>query len=503
MELDLQRTMLEGYQQVFNTVLTQEEVTESIVPDSYPDVSRIVCSVGEAYLTSKQIGSGNVKVIGTARVNVLYVPEGESSPRAITLSLPIQCSGDYPQIKESDMVHCSVLSSSVESRLVNPRKLFIKGEFKINLRIYSRSSAEVVCDLADEKNDTLQKLQMEYKHHTISAVLEKPFLFTDTLRQSASKPVMEELLYCQTYPGTVEGRYIGKKLVCKGEMNLCALYRSGKEIMKASFELPFSQVLELEGNFDEGEPDVAIMLKNVECYLKDGELEVAIEALIQATLWSHHNVVLLRDVYSTAVPMDVERNLNTLCSSADKNSRKEAVRKFCESGIPAKQVLNSTCYLSQLAVQARDGGAEYATDASIDILYLSEDDAMCCVHYTIPVVCNIEFAQGWTCDCSCRPIGEVIAVPVTGGFEVRLEVDFIWQARKYEAVPSVSAVKESKSLAGNEPKPSLVIRRVMEGETLWDVAKSCGATIHDICTANEMTAEVAVPGSMLLIPTKR
>ena len=252
MELDLQHTTLEGYQQILNTVMTQEEVTESIVPDSYPDVSRIICAVGDAYITSKQITNGNTKIIGKACVNVLYVPEGELFPRSITLNLPIQCSGDYSQVKETDMIHCSVLSASVESRLVNPRKLFIKGEFKINIRVYSRNSAEVVCDLADEKNGTLQKLQAEYTHHAISAVLEKPFLFTDTLRQSASKPAMEELLYCQTYPGIVDGRYIGKKLVCKGEINLCALYRSGSEVTTATFELPFSQILEMEGSFDEG-----------------------------------------------------------------------------------------------------------------------------------------------------------------------------------------------------------------------------------------------------------
>ena len=503
MELDLQHTTLEGYQQILNTVMTQEEVTESIVPDSYPDVSRIICAVGDAYITSKQITNGNTKIIGKACVNVLYVPEGELFPRSITLNLPIQCSGDYSQVKETDMIHCSVLSASVESRLVNPRKLFIKGEFKINIRVYSRNSAEVVCDLADEKNGTLQKLQAEYTHHAISAVLEKPFLFTDTLRQSASKPAMEELLYCQTYPGIVDGRYIGKKLVCKGEINLCALYRSGSEVTKATFELPFSQILEMEGSFDEGEPDVAIILKNVECYVKDGELEIAVEALIQATLWSHRNVILLRDIYSTAVPMDVERSMNTLCSDADKSSRKEAVRKFCESGIPAKQVLNSTVQLSQLTTQTRAGGAEYGADAGVDILYLSEDDAMCCVHYTIPVVCNIEFSEGCACICSCRPVGEVVAVPVTGGFEVRLEVDFLWQIMKYETVPSVSAVRESKSPVNNDQKPSLIIRRVMEGESLWDIAKSCSSTIHDICIANEMASEAAVPGSMLLIPTKR
>ena len=42
MDMELQPVVLEGYRQVLDTAVTQEETLESIVPDTYPDIARIV-----------------------------------------------------------------------------------------------------------------------------------------------------------------------------------------------------------------------------------------------------------------------------------------------------------------------------------------------------------------------------------------------------------------------------------------------------------------------------
>lgn len=502
MELDLQRTVLEGYRPILDTVLSQEETMESIVPDAFPDVSRIIYAGGNAFLTAKQAGEGCAKIMGTACINVLYVPEGEQMPRSLALNLPFQCTGDCPQINGSTQVHGMVLSLSADARLINPRKLFVKAEVKIRLKVYGQDSREMTCDMASDENGIMQKLMMHHKDFSIGAVLEKPFLFSDTLRQSSTKPNMEELLCCRAEPGMVEAKYIGKKLVCKGDVLLTVLYRSGTELIPARFELPFSQILEMEGSFDEGEPDVTVVLKSTDCHLQEAELEVSVEAFIQATLWSHRNITLLSDVYSTAEPLDVERAANSICTMSELSSRRENARKFCESGIPAKQVLSCTVNMGPLSSQRQDSGVQYSTDASMDILYLSEDNALCGVNYLIPISCNVDLAPDYTCSCHCRPVGEVMAVPVTGGFEVRMEAEFCWRTMKMETVSCVASVRRSNVAVKDEQKPSVIIRMVSSGETLWDIAKSCGSTIQDICAANELSSESAVPGELLLIPIK-
>ena len=503
MEFNLQRTVLEGYRPILDTVLTQEETMESIVPDAFPDVSRIISTDGNAFIAAKHVGEGSTKIMGTLCLNVLYVPEGETLPRSLTMNLPFQCTGDCPKINENAQIHVSVLSVIADARMVNPRKLFVKAEVKLRAKVYMRDSKEAACGMADDDNGVLQKQMREYKNFVIAAVLEKPFLFSDTLRQSASKPMMEELLCCSAEPGTIEAKYIGKKLVCKGEMILSVLYRSGQELFPGRFELPFSQILEMESSFNEGEPDVSVVLKNADCSLRDGELDISVEALIQSTLWSYHSVMLLSDLYSTAEPLDVTRGTCEICTASESGSKRENARKFCESGIPAKQVLRCTVCMNPL-VSARQGNSmRYETTANVDVLYLSEDDALCGGAYSIPVSCELDVPVDHCCTCHCQPVGEATAVPVTGGFEVRLEAEFSWYLTKIEATPCVASVRPGNTVVGNEPKPSVIIRMVSAGESLWDVAKTCCSTIQDICAANNLTGEIVEAGSVLLIPTKR
>ena len=83
-----------------------------------------------------------------------------------------------------------------------------------------------------------------------------------------------------------------------------------------------------------------------------------------------------------------------------------------------------------------------------------------------------------------------LAVPVT--FEA-------CQCRR-RPVPAVSAVELQDPPP--EPQPSLILRRMAEGETLWDIAKQYRTDQDAIRSANELTEE-ARPEGMLLIPRVR
>ena len=67
MELELKHQVLEGYRPVYRAMLGQEETLESIVPDSFPDMARIVSATGTACLKEKEAGAGTVQ-IGRAHV---------------------------------------------------------------------------------------------------------------------------------------------------------------------------------------------------------------------------------------------------------------------------------------------------------------------------------------------------------------------------------------------------------------------------------------------------
>lgn len=503
MELELQRIQFEEYQLIVDTVAAQETTTESIVPDAFPDISRVISAEGNAGLTAKQVSKGCAKMMGTAEICVLYIPEGESAVRSLQVQIPFQAAADDPKIRETDCLHCTILSVNSDARLLNPRKLLIQTEVRLCVKIYSTNSRELVSDITAQDDGTLQRQCQQVVHHTISAVVEKQFQFSDTLRQPASKPPLEELLTYSVAPATIDVRCIGKKLVCKGELALSALCRTDDGLHNARFELPFSQIIDLEGGSDEGNPDASLCLRQTECVLHDGELTVTVDALLQASLWSRKEITLLRDAYSTAVPLEVERTAQPLCVTCEHETRKESGRKFCESSIPAKLVLDCSVVLDPVITRQTDTSTEAETEAAIRILYLSEDDALCAVNYGLPLRCALEAGNDIRCRCTCRPVGEVTAAPVTGGFEVRMEAEFLWFKLRSDSFPQVAAIRQGKVTGESEPSPSVIIRPVCPNEALWDLAKACNATIDDICQVNDLPSPWAAPGTILLIPAKR
>lgn len=500
MDMELQRISMEGFRPVTHGMFSQEETLESIVPDACPDISRIVSAVGKVFLKDKELGEGTLRLSGTARVAVLYIPEGEGAPRSLEVSIPFQCVRDDPQFHAGCPVQATVQAASADARTINPRKVLVRVDLAIWAAAYQQERRELSCDVSG--GEGVEKLLTSSKCCVIPDVAEKVFTFSDVLRPPASKPEMEELLLSRAELGAMDAKFIGKKLVLKGDIQLIALYRSGEELAQVRFELPYSQILDLGAVPDEAEPEVAVTLKSVDCRLREGELEVTLEALAQAALWVRQSVTLISDAYCLKQPIDVERTPVRLCTMAERSGRREAARKLCESGIPAKQVLDCGVAVTSLMSAPAEGGMEFTAQATASILYLSEDDALCGVDVDIPVACRAELPAGCTCSCICRPIGEPTAVPVTGGLEVRFEAEFTWTTIREEQVYCVTDLKPS-AVQEAGVRPSVVIRRVEQGEALWDIAKSCGSTVGDICCANGLPSSEAPAGSLLLIPAKR
>ena len=502
MDMELQRITMEGYRPVSHGMFSQEETLESIVPDACPDISRIVSAVGKVFLKDKELGEGTLRLSGTARVSVLYIPEGEAEPRSLEVSIPFQCVRDDPQFHAGCPVQAVVQAASADARTINPRKMLVRVNLAVWAAAYQQERRELSCDVNCGEGSGVEKLLTPCKCCVVPEVTEKSFTFSDVLRPPASKPEMEELLLYRAELGAMDAKFIGKKLVLKGDIQLIVLYRGGEGLTQVRFELPYSQILDIEAGPDEAEPEVTVTLKSVDCRLRDGEIEVTLEALAQAVLWVRQSVTLIRDAYCLRQPIDVERTTVRLCTMAERSSRRETARKLCESGIPAKQVLDCAVAVASMASAPVDGGMEFTAQATVSILYLSEDDALCCVDVDIPVSCRPELPAGCTCSCACRPIGEATAVPVTGGLEVRFEAEFAWTTVREEQVSCVTDLKPS-AVQETGVRPSVVIRRVEQGEALWDIAKSCGSTVGDICSANGLPSGEAPAGSMLLIPAKR
>ena len=77
MELTMKRERVECCEKVFEYCAPAEEAAETVIPDTMPDVERVLCAGGTAIIRSKEVQEGRVSLTAGVAATVIYTPEGE------------------------------------------------------------------------------------------------------------------------------------------------------------------------------------------------------------------------------------------------------------------------------------------------------------------------------------------------------------------------------------------------------------------------------------------
>ncbi|MCI8437404.1 SPOCS domain-containing protein [Oscillospiraceae bacterium 44-5] len=505
--MEFERDTIISYDTVAEVTLCQEETLESIVPDACPDILRIVDVCGQATISGKQAREGSAQVTGMVRASILYQPEGGGGLRRMEAGLPFTCQAEAPGLTERGTVFARPRLRSAEARALNPRKVLLRVDLAVDITACQPVERPICGGVTGSEEEGLCQRQFRGEHYQLCAVQEKPFTFSDQVRLQGTgeSPV---LLAVRAQPVCTESKLIGSKLIFKGMVELYLLLQEMEGGLSAAHEsMPFSQIIEVTGAGEEGDCLVEVEVASLQCDQIPGdgrELDVTLELLAQAQVYSRRPVTLLQDLYSTSSLMEVERENQPLCSLTDQSVRPQAVRELLETGEMVRSIVDARLALGQVR-QSREGKElVLTTEACVTVLYLDENELVQCVRRSLPVTCRLECPEGAKCSCFCACPGEVFAAPAAGGVEVRFTVEFHCMTTETTAVPTVTSAQLGEARnAGEGQRPSVVLRMPSPGEELWDIAKAHGTTMEQILQANELEEDALPFGRMLLIPSTR
>lgn len=507
MDMELQKTCLDAYEMVSDQIIVQEETLESIVPDACPDILRIVEASGEVCLRTKELAEGSLRLGGSIRASVLYIPEGEQGPRKVEVRIPYVCGVEDPKLHPGGRVVAVPRLCGVDAQTLNPRKVLVRAQLAVALRVLASERLEVCTGASGGEEEGLQRRLEERSTYRVTAVQEKPFQFSDSLNLPTAMPPAEELLRSQVEARCLDAKIIGTKLIVKGEAVLRVLCRcAGGELNTARFELPFSQILEIPGAKEGADVDVETALCASECVLQPGEpgsLAVSLELLAQAVVREVQAVEVVSDLYCTQCPVETDREELSLTRLLDSGVQRQSVRQLCESGLPVKTVVDSSLSIGRLTRTEGENGVGLAAGVLVSVLFISEDGALCAAAYPIQAETVLAVDRAAAVSFGCGHAGNLTATPVTGGIEVRFDLEFPYLALGRETCPMVTGLRPLPVEEGAGPRPSVILRVVGEREPLWDIAKACSSTVEDIMTANELESDSAPAGKLLLIPKQR
>mgnify|MGYP000022855988 CR=1 FL=1 len=399
----------------------------------------------------------------------------------------------------------------LESRMLNPRKIFTRCKLVTHLTGYRKVCLSLSSDVETLPEQRVEKRCCGQAAILLRQIAEKDLTFSETMSLSLGREGAAELLHCRTSGTVTETKVIGNKLIFKGVFLVSVLYRTtGGQLASASSELLFSQIMEIDSASESVQVSMHLQITGADIQI-DGsddegrQLAVTIYYRAMALLRESREITLLTDLYSTAYETRYEPNQLDLCSLYESVTRRQTVREVLEIGVAAEAVLSLCADCGAVSVSREGEITQLRTAVTVRALYLDEGGVPLVAERSVEVSCQMELPE--TCRITARAActEEVQGSLGDRGIEVRFPVDFRAEAAQRVKRVCVSAGK----INTDAPKettgaPSLVLRGLGKQETAWDLAKRYNTTIGVILAANQLETEGDISrDQLLLIPRKR
>lgn len=504
MELKLKKAGHDYHEPMAFTPFSCETMRESIVPDSCADIARIVDTSALVYLTGREVtADGRLNAGGTVDVSVLYIPEQGEGPCALRFQMPFQCYSDGQGAAECAFLDIRAELRSIDTRVLNPRKVLTRA----NLTLYPvgcRHTELTVCTGAEE-SEGIQLLQEKRETRVVDGVREREFTFVEELPLSPGRAGAEEILSTWIDLRPTDSKLIGSKLVVKGIIAVSALYReSGGRLSVLQQELPFSQILEGSGFTEDCESEAEYRLLSAECRLgsesapgDDHVMTMTLVLRARATVWRREEVSFIADLYSTAAPVDCQLLEVELAEDSQRHVRRSNARELLETGVAVRAVVDTAVGCGQ----PRQDGEDLVVPVWTRCLYLDENDTLRSVRREFTVSCPSELPEGCSVDSAAARPGDVMANILPDGIELRFPVECTLDVSRRVRHVCVSGGQCDEEVSEVTAAPSLILRKMGRGETLWSVAKQYRTTCRAILEVNEISDESQIPmDRLLLIP---
>lgn len=475
--------------------LHQEQTGEINVPETLPELGRVVDCFGAVLVRERSVDNGSVSVSGSIQCGVLYVPAGEEGLERLELQLPFTVTKKLPTEPGTLLFYWGWLRS-LEARFVNDRKLLIRADLASELSLLS--PAELVLQQPERWPRGLILRTETCPMRLPLCAAEKEVRIADELLMPEEGKGMDRLLKAQCSVELAERRVVGERAVFQGELRLRVLgLTEAGEPFTWSGALPFSQYADLDRSCEEEchlsiQPILNHMEIDTDGQPDSRRLLVNVSFTCQLLLWGEVPVTLTRDAYYLEGTCKPEWQLCQLkpCLRQEETALEQSLELPAELG----ELLDWTLFPDRIS--ATGGGAEARGSLGVQLLYYDESRRLQgrLLRQELRLSRQPEPDSDWRC--VLRPGAEA---PSRRGRELILPLRAEQRECRSAALRNLAGAELiPQSRTGG---PSLIVRSGV-GE-LWDLARDNGSTVRAIQRANELEELSLSRERLLLIPTGR
>ena len=501
MEMELNKQKIDFYSGVYESSVIHEESGEIIIPDSSPDMVRIISSNGKNCIKNKEISDGNIAVNGVVDGCVLYVADGEKNVRKLTVSIPFSHRFESSNIIKDTPCVISAELISLETREINSRKIALRAHIAIDIKCYVSNNVEITQGIAEGSEYSVEVKNGTLDMYIPSMIKERSFTIIDDIEIPKSNPDFEMMLESSVQLSCTDMKIISNKAIFKGVATIKSTYIAKDGSLNVMMQnLPYSQIMDVDEFEEDSDLEVKMSIRACEidaAHDMTGDARyISVNILVDTVLvvYFKKQMTTVEDLYSTSYilnPQFEEIPVQRLCN---KDSKRVTINEKVETASTVKRILDAKVVLEPM----RRNADKIQNSAQIQVIYIDDNDEIYCVHRKCGVTCDTGDGQKIICNANVNGIN---ATGRDNTITVQFFVDYDLKILNEDKIRNLKKLTCGEKFTDKTDEATVIIKHIYTEQPLWNIAKKYNTTVEEIAAANclEFT-ENAVAGSVLLIP---
>lgn len=489
---------------------------EYIIPDTHPDVVKILNVDSKPFVISKEIMKDKVYLEGQIEYNIIYLAKEEEDRMGIynvTYTGKFANYVDVPGAEYRMECEYDCYIEHMESNIINERKISVEGVIKLKAEVYRNYTFEIIKDI--ENSEDIQMLKNPMEVDKIVGTVNTDMVAKCNMKVSEDKPEIGNILKCEVNIHRKDIRVMEDKIIIEASALIDLLYRGKdtRDIVALQEDVAISKEVDFEGINSRMENYTDFKVDAMEINIKEDEMGenriIDIEALVKAAtrIMFKEEMDIIQDAYSPHAFMEMKKE-NYKLNVTHGQARGEVVVKGdieIDKDMPKVSEIimcsGKVCITDRRIVEDK---VIVEGVLNVNVMYSTRDENnyICSISEEIPFTCPIELA-------GCKIEMQSIAKAFLENIEASIEAGNIAVKSVVEIYVRVNYTMPKEFLIDISPiegempkkKSSVTIYVVQNGDTLWKIAKRYFTTVDNLIKINNIeNPDIIKPGEKLIIP---
>ena len=482
------------------------------LPDYCPDIQKILKCRVTPQIMSKNIVGDRLEIEGVSIVSVIYIDAIKNSVRCAEQSYPFEITANLPTTPQSAVISTDIRISYLNCRALSPRRLNIHGAFTVCVKVLDRVDRHICTHI---KGDDIEQKKATVDYSSLKGLTQQQFTVTEAIETGQNGPAVQAVVRCDIRAVTKENSVVSGKLMYKGELLIKLLYLSDLDSGKLEtleYNIPFSQVIAVEGIGDSCELAVRAEIMNSEVTLRneigfDNPLPVLTARLCVTVLsLEKQDTMLVTDCYSTSYKTECEQkncSLPLMTMMLSESVVEKSNVDFTDSSI--SRVIDVWCEKGAAVCESVKGKALLRGKYNICVLAKDSEGTVIYTERTMEYSRELKTVNG-EIESFVSPECISSSYRISGDKRIEVRAELLVTGELYELteISGVTRVTADESCPNETDKnASLILYYARKGEDIWTIAREHSTSAEFVRDENDLDSDLLPEDMMIILPGGR